>query len=204
MNRSAWLLILAAAVFVTGIGLLFASIDDDSVATDTTIPADSSTTTTTTVPASTGTTGTTETIESNSRFIEGRCEFDKPPGYDVDCGWLLAPEDRSDPDNGNTVQLHVAIFHTKADGAPDDPIVYLEGGPGGDALEAIPFTFAQAFAPFLDNRDFIMFDQRGTGFSSPSLECFETTELAYEQLDDDLTTEEALAANFDALQEQET
>ena len=201
MNRTAWLLILAAVVFVTGIGLLFAGVDDDSIATDTTIPADSSTTTTTTVPASTGTTGTTETIGPNSRFIEGRCEFDKPPGYDVDCGWLVAPEDRSDPDNGNTVQLHVAIFHTRADGAPDDPIVYLEGGPGGDALEAIPFTFAQAFAPFLDNRDFIMFDQRGTGFSSPSLECSETTALAYEQLDDDLTTEEALATYFDALQE---
>jgi len=196
VDRTAWLLILAAVVFVAGISLLFGGVDDDApnAATTTVQPA-----TTTTEPP--GTTATTSITASNSRFIEGRCEFDKPAGFEVDCGWLIAPEDRSDPDNGETVQLHVAIFRTRAEGAPSDPIVYLEGGPGGDALEAIPFTFAQAFAPFVENRDFIMFDQRGTGFSSPSLECTETTELAYDLLDDDIATEEALAAEFEALEE---
>ena len=197
MDRSTWLLIAAAVAFVAGVGLLFVSVEDEgpSAATSTTQVADSDTTTS---PPSTTT--TTPPAGTNARFIEGRCEFDRPPGFEVDCGWLVAPEDRSNPDNGETVQLHVAIFRTNAEGAPDDPIVYLEGGPGGDALETIPFAFTQTFAPFTENRDFIMFDQRGTGFSSPSLECTETTDLAYELLDDDLPIEEALQQELEALE----
>lgn len=201
MDRTTWLLIAAAVAFVAGVGLLFAGLGDDGPAatTTTTVPVAGDTTTTTT--SDRGTTTTSTATAGTSRFVEGRCEFDKPAGYDVECGWLIAPEDHSNPDNGETVQLHVAVFKTRAEGAPDDPIVYLEGGPGGDALEAVPFTFAQAFAPFLDNRDFIMFDQRGTGFSKPSLACPETVELAFEQLDDDLTIAEVQAAEYQALEE---
>lgn len=198
MDRTAWLLILAAAAFVAGIGLLFAGVDDEA-------PTAATTTTTLQVdPTTTQQTETTETrpeATTGARFVEGRCEFDEPPGYQVDCGWLVAPEDRSDPANGKTVRLHVAIFRSQVAGVPEDPIVYLEGGPGGDALEAVPFTFAQAFAPFLESRDFIMFDQRGTGFSSPSLACPETVELAFEQLDLDLDLDEALAQELAALEE---
>lgn len=196
MDRSTWILIAAAVAFVAGVGLLFASVEDEgaNAATSTTRVADSDTTTS--LPS---TTTTTPPAGSNARFIEGRCEFDEPAGFEVDCGWLIAPEDRSNPDNGETVQLHVAIFRTTAEGAPNDPIVYLEGGPGGDALETIPYAFTQAFAPFTEHRDFIMFDQRGTGFSSPSLECTETTDLAYELLDDDIPTEEALQQELAAL-----
>ena len=198
MDRTAWLLILAAAAFVAGIGLLFAGVDDEA-------PTAATTTTTLQVePTTTQRTETTETrpeATTGARFVEGRCEFDEPPGYQVDCGWLVAPEDRSDPANGKTVRLHVAIFRSQVAGVPEDPIVYLEGGPGGDALEAVPFTFAQAFAPFLESRDFIMFDQRGTGFSSPSLACPETVELAFEQLDLDLGLDEALAQELAALEE---
>ena len=203
MDRTTWLLIAAAVAFVAGVGLLFASVgDDDPVASTTTTSSITGTPSTTTATTSGQDTTTTSTaLAGSARFVEGRCEFDKPAGYDVECGWLIAPEDRSEPDNGSTVQLHVAIFKTRAEGAPDDPIVYLEGGPGGDALEAVPFTFAQAFAPFLDNRDFIMFDQRGTGYSSPSLACPETVELAFEQLDDDLTIEELQATEYQALEE---
>ncbi|HSR46125.1 MAG TPA: alpha/beta fold hydrolase [Acidimicrobiia bacterium] len=199
MDRTAWLLILAAAAFVAGIGLLFAGVDDEAPT--------AATTTTTTLQVEPTTTQRTETTETRpeattgARFVEGRCEFDEPPGYQVDCGWLVAPEDRSDPANGKTVRLHVAIFRSQVAGVPEDPIVYLEGGPGGDALEAVPFTFAQAFAPFLESRDFIMFDQRGTGFSSPSLACPETVELAFEQLDLDLDLDEALAQELAALEE---
>ncbi len=199
MDRSTGLLILAAVAFVAGVGLLFAATGDDPADT-TTITAAPTTSTSTagSVPGESTTTATTG--EALSRFIESGCEFDEPPGYDVDCGWLLAPEDRSNPDNGKTVRLHVAIFRTTAEGAPEDPIVYLEGGPGGDALEAVPFTFTQAFAPFAEHRDFIMFDQRGTGFSVPSLACDESTDLAYELLDDDLGIDEIQDAEFEAFE----
>lgn len=201
MDRTTWLLVAAAVAFITGVALLFAAVEDDDPVAATSTTASNEATTTTAGDSADATTTTVQVAGTNSRFIEGRCEFDEPAGYDVECGWLIAPEDRSNPDNGETVQLHVAIFKTRADGAPDDPIVYLEGGPGGDALEAIPFTFTQVFAQFVENRDFIMFDQRGTGYSSPSLECKETTDLAYELLDADISTEEALTAEFDALED---
>ncbi len=201
MERSTGLLIVAAVVFVAGVALLFAATGDDGgVTTTTSIATSPGPSTSTTYIDSTDTTSST-TVETNPRFIESGCEFDRPPGYEVNCGWLLVPEDRSDPDNEKTVRLHVAIFRTIAEGAPDDPIVYLEGGPGGDALEAVPFTFTQAFAPFVENRDFIMFDQRGTGFAVPSLACDETTDLAYELLNEDLDIEEALAAEYEAFAE---
>ena len=86
-------------------------------------------------------------------FETESCEFQVPPGRDVECGWLTVPEDRSQPDK--MIHLHVAIFHSDSDNPAPDPIVYLEGGPGGDALEAVPLIFELRFAPFLANHDLI-------------------------------------------------
>jgi pimeloyl-ACP methyl ester carboxylesterase len=122
-----------------------------------------------------------------------------PSGYDVTCGWLTVPEDRTHPNNDNTIQLHVAIFKSDNPDAAADPIVYLEGGPGGDALEAIPFTFERRFAPFLANHDLIMFDQRGTGYSKPSLACPENKELTFELIEQDISAEEASQLGVEAL-----
>ena len=74
-------------------------------------------------------------------------------------------------------------------------------GPGGDALEIVPLVFADRFAPFLADRDFIMFDQRGTGFSEPSLACPETLELAFETIELELTDEESRTLSLEALNE---
>ena len=44
-----------------------------------------------------------------------------------------------------------------------DPIVYLDGGPGGNSLETIGLAFDSLIDPYLDERDFVLFDQRGAG-----------------------------------------
>lgn len=129
---------------------------------------------------------------------EADCQFDTPPGQDVDCGYLTVPEDRSQPD-GPTIRLHVGIFRTPSSDPAPDPIVYLEGGPGGNALEPVPLIFNLRFAPFLENRDFIMIDQRGTGLSEPALDCPELTVLGYELMDDNIGVEEALEQQFEAI-----
>ncbi len=133
----------------------------------------------------------TATSEPTTAFEEAACEFDVPNGRDVTCGWLTVPEDRSDPNNDQTIRLHVAIFASESDNPAPDPIVYLEGGPGGDALEAVPLVFEMRFAPYLANHTLIMFDQRGTGYSEPSLACPEYTEWAYDLLEQDISAEEA-------------
>ncbi|MCA9918028.1 MAG: alpha/beta fold hydrolase [Anaerolineales bacterium] len=132
-------------------------------------------------------------------FAYTTCEFGIPGNRDVRCGYLTVPENRDDVANGRTVQLHVAIFASDSANPAPDPVVYLEGGPGGDALELVPLTFNDQFASFLADRDFIIFDQRGTGYSEPSLACPELIDLTLDTLDDDLTTEEGEALYLDAV-----
>ena len=131
-------------------------------------------------------------------FEPAQCQFQIPPGQTCECGYLTVPEDRSQPD-GPTIRLHVAIFRSYSDNPAPDPVVYLAGGPGENALEAAPLVFNMRFAPFLANRDLIIFDQRGTGYSEPALDCPEFTDLAYETLDQDLSPEESAALGTEAI-----
>jgi len=132
------------------------------------------------------------------RFEYTQCQFAVPAGQVVDCGYLTVLE-RHDIPGSQPIRLHVAIFRTQSENPAPDPIVYLEGGPGGSALEAAPYAFNQNLAPFLANRDVIIFDQRGVGYSEPALDCPEVIELAYDTLDEDLSPEEAAARSVDAI-----
>ncbi|HEY92815.1 MAG TPA: alpha/beta fold hydrolase [Dehalococcoidia bacterium] len=135
---------------------------------------------------------------SDTLRVWARCQFQIPPGQTVDCDYLTVPEDRSQPD-GPTIQLHFAIFRSYSDTPAPDPIVYLAGGPGEHALEAASLTFNQRFASFLADRDFIIFDQRGVGYSEPALDCQELIDLAYETLAQDLSPEEGVALGAEAV-----
>ncbi|MCI0394914.1 MAG: alpha/beta hydrolase [Chloroflexi bacterium] len=137
-------------------------------------------------------------VPPQSVWEEADCQFDIPAGQDVACGYLTVPEDRSQPDSP-TIRLHVGIFRTPSDDPAPDPIIYLEGGPGGNALEPVSLIFNRRFARFLENRDFIMVDQRGTGLSEPALDCPEVTKLGYELLDDDIGVEEGLELQLEAI-----
>ncbi len=99
------------------------------------------------------------------RFESAPCPMDTPEDVTVDCGYLVVPEDRRVAD-GPTMRLAVAIMRSSA--PQPDPILYLEGGPGGSALLSVNMW---ANIGFVQQRDVILFDQRGTGFSEPSLNC---------------------------------
>lgn len=122
-----------------------------------------------------------------------------PDGYGASCGFLVVPQDRENPD-GMQTRIHVAIFSSLSTSPAPDPVVYLEGGPGGHALEALEFSFDDRFASFLKRRDLIVFDQRGVGFSTPSLACPEIRALDIELLDDVLEPEEYTLREIGALE----
>jgi pimeloyl-ACP methyl ester carboxylesterase len=86
------------------------------------------------------------------------------PRSALQCGSLDVPLDRSGAVPG-TVRLAAARRV-----APSDPtntaVLGLAGGPGQAALPLIS-DFASLLAPALATRDLLMFDQRGTGISSP-------------------------------------
>lgn len=90
-----------------------------------------------------------------------------PDGVSVTCGVLDVPEDYAQPDKGS-IHLHYAVVH-KANSTPTaDPVVFLAGGPGEHTIDSMPLA---AFAPYLENHDVVLFDQRGVGKTEPALEC---------------------------------
>lgn len=131
-------------------------------------------------------------------FRDSRCLFTQPDGQAARCGWLEVPEDRSDPD-GTQIELHVAIFESTDSGAPDDPIVFLDGGPGVSTLGALQFQFPVVWAPLLENRDLILFDQRGIGLSRPALDCHEVIDAGRDALRDTPPVDELRRSQIEAL-----
>ncbi len=109
------------------------------------------------------------------------------------CGYLVVPENRDDP-TGRQVRIHLAIFEAEGSDRMPDPIIYLEGGPGGHTLGALEFSFASTYAPLITDRDLILFDQRGIGLSQPALDCPEERAVEIEYLNKDVSDEEYLEA----------
>lgn len=131
------------------------------------------------------------------RFEDSACPMELPAGQleeNVRCGYLTVEETRGS-DDGRTVRLAVAILKSTSERPEPDPVVYLTGGPGGPALDGELQGLGQAeFAAFIQSeRDFIFFDQRGTGLSEPGLYCPETENLTPEDLALDRTRAEARA-----------
>ncbi|HAE58621.1 MAG TPA: hypothetical protein DCG54_03700 [Anaerolineae bacterium] len=102
------------------------------------------------------------------------CPFDAP-NASVNCGYLTVPEDRTG-DPSRTIKLAVAVYRTRSEN-PAEPVVFLQGGPGAEAVNLSANAYHVLVSPFLSKRDFITFDQRGTGLSEPVLECDELTKM---------------------------
>jgi len=115
-------------------------------------------------------------------FEETRCPFDVPLGVDVDCGMVIVREDRGDDDPNDVIRLAVAVYRSTSDTPQPDPVIFLQGGPGSGAVENIVRAYDTFIAPILAERDFIVFDQRGTGLSQPVLDCPEYSRLVERQL----------------------
>lgn len=131
------------------------------------------------------------------RFEAAGCPFNVPGGLNVECGYLTVPEDRRQFD-GRTIQLAVAIVRTTSTNPAPDPLVYLSGGPGSPATQST-VSLARGFTRFLGNRDFIVFDQRGTGFSQPALTCPEVGQLNYDLLVQNVGRAEKVQAEAETL-----
>jgi len=132
------------------------------------------------------------------RFEPAECPFDVPSGQTPECGYLVVPEDRSDPASG-TIRLAVAVFKTNNPNPPSDAVIYLEGGPGGGTLEGLSLSFESLFAPYVAERDVIAFDQRGVGLSQPALDCPELVDLTYEMLDKRISVDKNIELSVDAI-----
>ena len=94
--------------------------------------------------------------------IEGRTVF---------CGTVQVPEDHADPD-GKKISLDFSILKSWSQYPEPDPVVFLQGGPGGSAISQIPL-YANSFEAFRKTRDVVLWDQRSAGLSGGSVKCFD-------------------------------
>ena len=80
---------------------------------------------------------------------------------------LEVPENRS-KSNSNTIRLPIYIFKSRSNQPKKDPIIYIVGGPGSSIIRNAPYM---KYYQYLDDRDFILFEQRGTRYAQPHLDC---------------------------------
>lgn len=82
------------------------------------------------------------------------------------CTTIEVPQVHADP-NGPKLTLRVFVSRDFGGG---EPLVYLNGGPGGSVGPTAKAGFGAYFAPIL-HRDIVMLEQRGNALSTPALEC---------------------------------
>ena len=109
--------------------------------------------------------------------------------YAADCGTLIVPENRSDP-NSRLIALPVIRIRA-TDSNPAEPIFRLGGGPGQSNMG---FSHLERL---IENHDLVLVGYRGVD-SSPVLQCPEFIQAA-KGVGDNLLREESIANMGDAL-----
>lgn len=142
-------------------------------------------------------------LNTTSDFESAPCMFTLPAGIsegmDVLCGYVSVPEDHAQPD-GPRIKLAVAILKGKNAGTHTDPIFMLQGGPGGSTIDSFTSLLLGQANRLNTDRDIILFDQRGTYYSKPSLICTEVQDLTLKTLDVVLSSAESEKQYLQAIQ----
>ncbi|MDH3295096.1 MAG: alpha/beta fold hydrolase, partial [Acidimicrobiia bacterium] len=106
-------------------------------------------------------------LGGTTRTITCPIEVPDEPGIEIECGQLTVPENKDDPDGSKVVLPYIVVGRSDRTPRPD-PVVFTAGGPGYSSLSSVWFF---ANSPILDDRDVIVFEQRGNRFAQPSLVC---------------------------------
>ena len=99
---------------------------------------------------------------------------DVPAGFEkthkVECGWFTVPRRHNEPD-GKSIRLWTARIKATGPNRFDDPILYINGGPGIATVDVIlpQLGESKSMAMLRLGRDVILFDQRGSGRSEEAL-----------------------------------
>ncbi len=99
------------------------------------------------------------------------CPFDGDEKFDgdiIECGSILVPEDRTNPES-RLIRLAVMQVKASSDNPPGGTVVRLEGGPGGSGLSGARAKFYSGpeAGKLRAVAQLVFFDQRGVGYSEP-------------------------------------
>ena len=91
-------------------------------------------------------------------------------------GYLEVLENRQST-NSKTIKLPVYIFKSRSQAPQKDPIIYTVGGPGESTMPSAQYM---DYYKYLDDRDFILIEQRGNRYAKPHLDCPEWSQAIYQ------------------------
>ena len=127
----------------------------------------------------------TETAFAQTDISFEPCRLERAglPAAFADCSRLAVPENPAEPD-GETLEIFLARIRSRNATPADDPLLLINGGPGGSGVD-LYLQARNAFAPTLLDRDIILVDQRGTGRSIAGLDCEPPSDLELETAEPD-------------------
>src|SRR6266853_1068606 len=105
--------------------------------------------------------------EDVPRVEPGDCIYKADGALKTTCGYLVVPENRHNP-QGRVIKLPFIYVESNHPAKKPDPVLYTGGGPGVSSLHPVTSIARRSL---LRDRDYIAFEQRGTHYASPSLEC---------------------------------
>ncbi len=114
----------------------------------------------------------TPSPQAEGSWVKIACPFDSSKALlAVTCGRLRVPENYDDP-KGRSIEIALMVVKAPKNIDPANPVLFLNGGPGQTSL-----FFAETLVTnpliydVVVDRDWVFFDQRGTGRSIPQLYC---------------------------------
>ncbi|WP_296700925.1 alpha/beta hydrolase [Algoriphagus sp.] len=99
-----------------------------------------------------------------------------PKGQEYTFGYLEVLENRSS-NSQKTIKIPVYIFKSRNPNPKKDPIIYTVGGPGSTTMPSAQYMNSYQY---LDDRDFILVEQRGNYYAQPHLDCPEWSKAIYQ------------------------
>lgn len=88
----------------------------------------------------------------------------------LDCGYLEVPERHANR-AGAQIRLPFVVIRSASRNPRPDPVVFLHGGPGAAPLESKATIERFAVHPFAQDRDIVLYNQRGSRQTVPALDC---------------------------------
>jgi len=126
--------------------------------------------------------GKIETVNERNRaaYQPKPCWFEfseeERDGRRISCGEFVVPEHWEKPDS-RQIHLPVVTFHADTTGPEAQPVLYIDGGPGGRSYIRNGEAIERAWIPFLREQpwtakhDFIVMSQRGANWYDSNLGC---------------------------------
>ena len=120
------------------------------------------------------------------RIETSECIYSANNSYKTHCGLLIVRENRNRSQSPTIKLPFIYVESNNPDKSPD-PVLYTGGGPGVSSLHPVTSIARRSL---LRNRDYIAFEQRGTHFAQPNLDCegegkaIQDAYLEHRQIDD--------------------